>query len=163
MFVCLFFYPFFFFTSASLSISIFTLVCLSTLLPVPASLCLSLSLHTCLHMCLSPIYPVSVTLRDFLVYQPHSLYFHHQFQPIYIPVSLSSSLSFPLKSVTYLQHSCLMNNGGETVTISISIRRIRFDLCYSPFPRTAFPHNFPPKFLLTSFLIPTSLFSFSSS
>lgn len=81
-----------------------------------------------------PPHPVSVTLYDFLVFQPHSLYFPHQFQPIYIPVSPSSSLSFPLKSVTYIQHSCLMNNGGETVTISISIRRISFDLRYSQLP-----------------------------
>lgn len=161
MFVCLFFYPFFFLLLRFPSLFLHLFVHPPFFLCLPLSV--SLSLHTCLHMCLSPLYPVSVTLRDFLVYQPHSLYFHHQFQPIYIPVSLSSSLSFPLKSVTYLQHSCLMNNGGETVTISISIRRIRFDLCYSPFPCTAFPHNFPPKFLLTSFLIPTSLFSFSSS
>lgn len=98
--------------------------CLST----KSSSC-QLSCHTWLYI--HPPHPVSVTLYDFLVFQPHSLYFPHQFQPIYIPVSPSSSLSFPLKSVTYIQHSCLMNNGGETVTISISIRRISFDLCYS--------------------------------
>lgn len=81
-----------------------------------------------------------------------SLYFSlrpHQFQPIYTPLppplSPRSSLSFPLKSVTYLQHSCLMNNGGETVTISVSIRRICFDLGCSRQPRFAFPQRLPAQ------------------
>lgn len=116
MFVCLF-YPPFCFASLFLHLFVNQVIFLPTLLPY-------LTIYT-------PPHPVSVTLYDFLVFQPHSLYFPHQFQPIYIPVSPSSFLSFPLKSVTYIQHSCLMNNGGETVTISISIRRISFDLCYS--------------------------------
>lgn len=56
-----------------------------------------------------------------------------------------SSLSFPLKSVTYLQHSCLMNNGGETVTISVSIRRICFDLGCLPQPRLPFTLRLPAQ------------------
>lgn len=39
---------------------------------------------------------------------------------------------FPLKSVTYLQHSCLMNNGRERVTVIIFIRRFHFDLLLLP-------------------------------
>lgn len=116
--VCLPLYPPFCFASLFLHSFVDPVIFLPALLPY-------LTIY-------APPHPVSVTLYDFLVFQPHSLYFPHQFQPIYIPVSPSSSLSFPLKSVTYIQHSCLMNNGGETVTISI--RRISFDLCYSQLP-----------------------------
>lgn len=107
----------------------------------------SLSIFYSLFLSLS--LPASLVHR---VRQPCSLYFSlrpHQFQPIYIPVSLHpsprSSLSFPLKSVTYLQHSCLMNNGGETVTISVSIRRICFDLGCARQPRFAFPQRLPAQ------------------
>lgn len=114
-----------FLSTVLLCVSIFTLVCRPIRLPASSP---AIPDYIC-----PPI--LSVTLYDFLVFQAHSLYFPHQFQPIYIPVSPSSSLSLPLKSVTYIQHSCLMNNGGETVTISISIRRISFDLCCSQLPR----------------------------
>lgn len=96
----------------SLSLSL-SLTCLSLLLPVFLcdfvvsltlfALFLSLLLCSSLSLSLSPL--------------PH------------LPLSLSPSL----KSVTYLQHSCLMNNGGETVTISVSISRIRlWSLLLSP-------------------------------
>lgn len=88
---CLFAFSLPIFPYVSLSISIYTLVCLCTLRPEPAFLCLSH--HTCLYMCLSPLHPVYVTLCDFLVYQPHSLSF------------FSSSLSISLSPLPHLSLS----------------------------------------------------------
>lgn len=98
--------------------------CHPALFPLPPSLFIPSLSHSC---------PVSVTLRDFSCPAPVICFLFTfliipLFQPVYIPVSLTSSLSLSvsLRSLTYLQHSCLMNNGGETVTISVSITGSRF-------------------------------------
>ncbi len=155
MFVCLLFTTFFplclfRFSSLFLHFSLCWPLC-----PLPPSL----SLHTCL----SPLHSISVTVWFSCLSILFRFLFNSLiillFQPVYIPVSPSSSLSFSLKSVTYLQHSCLMNNGGETVTISVSISRIP-PLISAPLP---FSPAFPPNLLLTSFLLSTSLLCFSFS
>lgn len=103
----------------------------------PSVLCPLLSLYTCLCMCLSPLHPASVTVwfsnLSILIHFLFISLISPLFRPVYIPASPSSSLSFSLKSVTYLQHSCLMNNGGETVTISVSISSIPPLIC-APLP-----------------------------
>lgn len=59
----------------------------------------------------------------------HLLYFSNQLQLVSLFPILP--LFFFLRSVTYLQHSCVMNNGGETVTIIVFISKTNFDLCFS--------------------------------
>lgn len=128
-------------------------VCLFPLLSSP-SLFLTVFVYPSLTLFLSlaiPLVPPSCLVRQLC-----SLYCPPPLQnPISSSLSISpslppkpsprSSLSFPLKSVTYLQHSCLMNNGGETVTISVSIRRICFDLGCLPQPRLPFTLRLPAQ------------------
>lgn len=125
------------------SLSLFQFLTLFLLLVHPSSpfscssLCVSqssilvLSLYASFHVCQSSF---------------ASLLIIPLFQPVYVSVSFTSSLSLSpsLRSLTYLHHSCLMNNGRETVTISVSISRI-LPLISAPLP---FPPDFPHNFSL---------------
>lgn len=146
------------FSSPIFPFHLYLYTCLSMQPSSCACLSLSLSSYLSLYVSLTP--PPCLCHSVWFPCLSTSFSFFLQFQPIYIPVSPFSSLSFPLKSVTYLQHSCLMNNGGETVTISISIRRIRFDLCCASLPyslSSQLSYQVSPHLMLSNF---SPLFSF---
>lgn len=144
-------------------------VCLFPLLSSPSLILTvfvypSLTLFLSLSPYLSSLHPaLSVNFVRFIAPHPSRTpsvpaYLYPRLSPQPSP---RSSLSFPLKSVTYLQHSCLMNNGGETVTISVSIRRICFDLGCLPQPRLPFTLRLPAQLyshLLSFFFCATSNF-----
>lgn len=89
---------------------------------------------------LTPRRPVSLIFSYFSsISTIHFIYF--LFNVLVPPVlQLVDSFIFPplllSQSLTYLQHSCLMNNGGETVTIS----RI-LPLISDPVLLSSHPHN----------------------
>lgn len=94
-------------------------------------------------MCfLTPRRPVSLIFSYFsCISTIHFIYF--LFNVLVPPVlQLVDSFIFPplllSQSLTYLQHSCLMNNGGETVTISRILPLISDPVLLSPPIHTIF-------------------------
>lgn len=135
----------------SLPISVFLPLFLPFSVYPPLFLSLTLSSYL-------PLHPASVTPCEL---SRLSILICSFFISLIIPLFQQSplphlALSFSLQRLTYLQHSCLMNNGAETVTISISISGIP-PLISAPFP-SAFPRNSPVSPCILSLLTFSPLF-----
>lgn len=156
MFVCLLFTTFI--LRVSLGFHLYFYTPLSIRPSSDASTSSSLSLYVCLHTSVSPLHPDCHAMWFACLSTSFTLFLSLCLCSIPVSPSSSPSLSFSLRSVTYLQHSCLMNNGGETVTISVSISRIQALISAPlPFP-AAFSHNFTPKLFHFFFLLSVSSF-----
>lgn len=161
MFVCFLFNTFFplfhlyFYTFPSIHL----LSSASFSLFIPVSLCAS-----CHSILAATVIFLSNNTYSLPLYFPHysSIPVWYLFASLHPCLPLLISLAPSLKSLTYLQHSCLMNNGGETVTISVSISRIPH-LILAPLPFVpAFPLNFSLLRLPFSFqLLSSPCFPFS--